>query len=101
VSKTYFGGVLRPYRKAENRDALEMHPRRLEPTVVGSEHVGIMCHPIGWRRMKAAVIIWALMALCGVALAIFAADGVLKILGILLALVGVIGFLQARRRQNT
>jgi drug/metabolite transporter (DMT)-like permease len=55
---------------------------------------------MGWRKMKAAVVIWALLALCGVALAIFAADGVSKILGILLALVGVIGFIQARRRQN-
>jgi len=42
VSKTYLDGVLRPYRKAEHRDALEMHPRRLEPTVAGSEHVGTM-----------------------------------------------------------
>jgi hypothetical protein len=50
--------------------------------------------------MKAAVVIWGLLALCGVGLAIFAADGVSKILGILLALVGVIGFIQARRRQN-
>jgi len=49
--------------------------------------------------MKAAVVIWALLALCGVALAIFTSDGVSKILGILLALVGVIGFIQASRRR--
>jgi hypothetical protein len=48
--------------------------------------------------MKAAVAVWALLALSGIALAIFAADPVSNILGILLGLVGVIGFLQAMRR---
>lgn len=51
------------------------------------------------KDMKAAVVM-ALMALCGVGLAIFSADGVSKILGILLALVGIVGFIQAKRRQT-
>jgi hypothetical protein len=51
--------------------------------------------------VKAEEIVWVLMALCGVALAIFAADGVGKILGGMLALVGVMGFVRARKRQRT
>jgi hypothetical protein len=50
--------------------------------------------------VKAEEIVWALMALCGIALAIFAADGVGKILGALLALVGIIGFVRARKRRR-
>jgi hypothetical protein len=50
--------------------------------------------------MNAAVAVWALLALSGIALAIFAADPVSTALGILLGLVGVIGFLQALRRQD-
>lgn len=48
--------------------------------------------------MKAAVVVWALLALCGVAFAIFAADGIAKIIGVLLAIVGALGVAQARRR---
>jgi hypothetical protein len=50
--------------------------------------------------MKAAMAAWALLALAGIALAIFAADPVSSALGIALGLVGVIGFLQAIRRRD-
>ncbi|MEZ2390163.1 hypothetical protein AB6813_11555 [bacterium RCC_150] len=50
--------------------------------------------------MKAATVLWALMALCGVASAIFAADGIAKLLGVLPAIVGIIGFVQERRRES-
>lgn len=53
------------------------------------------------KCMKAEEIVWVLMALCGVALAIFAADGVGKFLGGMLALVGVIGLVRARKRHST
>lgn len=51
--------------------------------------------------MKAALFIWVLIVICGVALAIFAADGVAKVIGILLAVVGLFGVVRAGRRQNT
>jgi hypothetical protein len=50
--------------------------------------------------MNVAMAAWALLALAGIALAIFAADPVSNALGIVLGLVGVIGFLQAIRRRK-
>ncbi|MBT2548980.1 hypothetical protein [Arthrobacter sp. ISL-65] len=50
--------------------------------------------------MKAGLILWALLAVLGIALAIFAADPVSSALGILLGLVGVVGFLLTMRRQD-
>jgi hypothetical protein len=61
------------------------------------------CRPCQWRHqrevdVKASMIIWGLLALGGIALAIFATDSVANALGILLGLVGVIGFLlQAKK----
>lgn len=48
--------------------------------------------------MTTPVVLWALVALCGVALAIFATDTVVHVLGILLGLVGVMGSLRAAAR---
>jgi hypothetical protein len=50
--------------------------------------------------VKASMIIAAVIALCGIALAIFAMDCVSNVLGILLGLVGVIGFLRAIRHSG-
>lgn len=43
--------------------------------------------------VKPSTVLWALLALGGIALAVFATDSVLNILGILLGLIGIIGFL--------
>jgi hypothetical protein len=57
----------------------------------------------GWleKIMKAAVVLWALVALCGVVLAIFATNAVLHVVGIVIGLVGVIAsILSAARRRR-
>jgi hypothetical protein len=50
--------------------------------------------------MKAGLVMWAVLAALGVALAIFAADAVSSALGVLLGLGGVIGFLRTMPRQD-
>lgn len=52
------------------------------------------------KDMTTAVVLWALAALCGVALAIFAADAVVHVLGILLGLAGVMGSIRAASRPD-
>jgi hypothetical protein len=50
--------------------------------------------------MKAAMVIWALLCLCGVTYAIVAGDSVGKIIGIVLAAIGAVGFVQVFRRRQ-
>ena len=47
------------------------------------------------------MVMWGLLALCGIALAIFATNSVANVLGILLGLVGVIGFLLQAKKYSS